>query len=893
MKLTFSNNYENIKETNEIVFCVCPIYNQPASKIIEYMLNQKNNHWALLLINNNSKYYIDDFNNMKKKYMFHHNIGFFQNDKTLNIANCINIGRGIFINTKKFTYFTCLSDCNIYHHKFIENILISFKNRHIDFVYTNFYEHFPGERFAIRNGSRYNNCNDLINNYKNNIACAAWSKNAINLLGRFDNSFQGCEIFDYIFCSFKVLSPIKIFYQNKVTLTCRNKTHSNFPKEIHHIEKYFQIIKDKMDAISKDIITIVDLKCINIENKKSYDCLINHNNGDNINETNFINNITDEGKTLYFNNKFIEGDKELKPEITISRNKNFSDIINKENVFLSPIPYKKESNGLYFITKSMINAIQDRSSLLYPSVFPNELFDEINRKHFFLQEQSVNKNWYNWKTDEEVKELKLQHFPENAFVICICGRIAINSYPKSLLESIKTLRNQGYNIYLLALTQFEVRPQRLTQGLYDEITSYDWIKSFTVEKKEVLNYFRFCDVLASTYRDYCNHVGGSNKIKEYLLCDKPILCSRGKEREQELGKDYFGLYDCETCSTVPPLCWTEEYINNPTCYVEQYNKYFKNSDLNGGVKSENNFSLGFIKQIIEKKCIIAVIPVFGREPLLKYTIRRAYNKNKVNHVIVLGESESEEKVAKTEGAIFIKHQNRPLGKKWNAGFMFSKRFNPDALLFIGSRDWISNNWIDRAYTEILNGAGYVGKMGFDMIDFKNEKRMCKWFGYICDRKNETIGIGRLVSRKLLDAVNFCPFPDEKDSSMDYGMYLHCINNKMSIKILDNDSLFLSISCDLWKNMHEFDMHYYGCMPNCDDYYRRDKSSCINVRKESGIQFCDLHNNRLGCKADIDFFYTYRSLYQNGRLYNNDDIKRLHIEFPEINEFYNDYLKLKT
>tara|TARA_E500000178_G_C16613267_1_gene569979 strand:- start:140 stop:655 length:516 start_codon:yes stop_codon:yes gene_type:complete len=171
--------------------------------------------------------------------------------------------------------------------------------------------------------------------------------------------------------------------------------------------------------------------------------------------------------------------------------------------------------------------------------------------------------------------------------------------------------------------------------------------------------------------------------------------------------------------------------------------------------------------------------------------------------------------------------------------------------------------------------------------------MCKWFGYICDRKNETIGIGRLVSRKLLDAVNFCPFPDEKDSSMDYGMYLHCINNKMSIKILDNDSLFLSISCDLWKNMHEFDMHYYGCMPNCDDYYRRDKSSCINVRKESGIQFCDLHNNRLGCKADIDFFYTYRSLYQNGRLYNNDDIKRLHIEFPEINEFYNDYLKLKT
>ena len=25
--------------------------------------------------------------------------------------------------------------------------------------------------------------------------------------------------------------------------------------------------------------------------------------------------------------------------------------------------------------------------------------------------------------------------------------------------------------------------------------------------------------------------------------------------------------------------------------------------------------------------------------------------------------------------------------------------------------------------------------------------------------------------------------------MDYGMYLHCINNQMSVKILDNDSIF--------------------------------------------------------------------------------------------------------
>jgi len=144
--------------------------------------------------------------------------------------------------------------------------------------------------------------------------------------------------------------------------------------------------------------------------------------------------------------------------------------------------------------------------------------------------------------------------------------------------------------------------------LYDEITSYDWVKSFIVDKKDVLNYFRMCDILANTYRDYCNHVSGSNKIKEYLLCNKPILCSRGKERERELGKDYIGLYDCETCNSVPPLCWTREYLKNPNCYINLYNTYFKNIDN----QSDNRF-------YIETNNILTII-----EELLYTSI---HNKN--------------------------------------------------------------------------------------------------------------------------------------------------------------------------------------------------------------------------------------------------------------------------
>ena len=93
------------------------------------------------------------------------------------------------------------------------------------------------------------------------------------------------------------------------------------------------------------------------------------------------------------------------------------------------------------------------------------------------------------------------------------------------------------------------------------------------------------------------------------------------------------------------------------------------------------------------------------------------------------------KIVDIEGAIFLKHINIPLGKKWNFGYKYIKRFNPDAVLFVGSSDWISSDWIDEAYKYIEDGYGYVGKEGYHMIDISDGKmRSCSWNGYICNRK---------------------------------------------------------------------------------------------------------------------------------------------------------------
>jgi hypothetical protein len=155
------------------------------------------------------------------------------------------------------------------------------------------------------------------------------------------------------------------------------------------------------------------------------------------------------------------------------------------------------------------------------------------------------------------------------------------------------------------------------------------------------------------------------------------------------------------------------------------------------------------------KKIIAVIPVHGRELLLKYTIRRLYKKNNLYKVICVGETAEEKKVVLQENGIWVEYNNNPLGKKWNIGFKVAQIYNPDAVLFVGSSDWVSSDWIEDAY-KYIDDFGIIGKHEFTMADITNKiLKTCHWLGYPnhTNRNKETIGIGRLVSKKLLDKID--------------------------------------------------------------------------------------------------------------------------------------------
>jgi len=235
-----------------------------------------------------------------------------------------------------------------------------------------------------------------------------------------------------------------------------------------------------------------------------------------------------------------------------------------------------------------------------------------------------------------------------------------------------------------------------------------------------------------------------------------------------------------------------------------------------------------ILYIKTKMKIAAVIPVHGRKELLKYTIQRLMNKNVI--VIAIGCLDD---IKDLPCQRFV-HENYPLGRKWNYGFQRAREYYPDAVLYVGSSDWISDNWID-VMIPYLEKFDMVGKLDYNLAHICNKITLLKFKGYIDpklslrtllikhslrqffwgnDRILEPIGIGRLIRSSFLDKINWRPFLDDMNSSMDWCMMQKLKFLDGTYTVYSGDIIqSLSISCNKWNNMHWSMFERY--MPNME------------------------------------------------------------------------------
>lgn len=127
------------------------------------------------------------------------------------------------------------------------------------------------------------------------------------------------------------------------------------------------------------------------------------------------------------------------------------------------------------------------------------------------------------------------------------------------------------------------------------------------------------------------------------------------------------------------------------------------------------------------KNIAAVIAIHGRETITLKTVHRLKQQTyPIEHVILVGDTPQEQSIAEITDSIFVKHPNTILGAKWQFGIDYAKTLNVDAVLIIGSDDWLTDNWVATMMGHIENGYNLVGKNSIYFLHIdKTTKQMLK------------------------------------------------------------------------------------------------------------------------------------------------------------------------
>lgn len=226
------NNYKNYE--NKHILVVLPTFNRSENikNIINMINKQSYKYYDLLIIDDGSNIsHKTKINQIKKQNKNNSNIIFKENNKNLNIANTLNKGIQFFKdNNNKYSFFTWISDDNIYHEDFLEKLITD--NSY--FKYSSFNLVNIIKNTTKKVNVKYN-IDNLLNNFK---GCASfmWTKEAILNIGFYNSTINGCEDLEYLIRTFKT-GKVKDDYEEASLMDYIRHTDSLYVKDNENIIK--------------------------------------------------------------------------------------------------------------------------------------------------------------------------------------------------------------------------------------------------------------------------------------------------------------------------------------------------------------------------------------------------------------------------------------------------------------------------------------------------------------------------------------------------------------------------------------------------------------------------------------------------------------------------------
>ena len=162
--------------------------------------------------------------------------------------------------------------------------------------------------------------------------------------------------------------------------------------------------------------------------------------------------------------------------------------------------------------------------------------------------------------------------------------------------------------------------------------------------------------------------------------------------------------------------------------------------------------------------IVSLTVTHNRNEITKDTLLQL-TKLRLEGAVLVGTTASDSRAAERIGAVYAQYHNHPLGAKWQVGLYKVREFNPDAVLICGSDDWLTSNWCSVCAPYVKKGYDLVGKTICYMCRARPDKPL-KLVRFAYTHPEPPIGAGRLISRNILDKLNWQLFPIDAERGLD-------------------------------------------------------------------------------------------------------------------------------
>lgn len=162
--------------------------------------------------------------------------------------------------------------------------------------------------------------------------------------------------------------------------------------------------------------------------------------------------------------------------------------------------------------------------------------------------------------------------------------------------------------------------------------------------------------------------------------------------------------------------------------------------------------------------ISVLIPIWKRHDLTAVCFNHLANqqaKYGFDVMIVGSEGQASEQLAGKHGFNYAEFQNEFLGDKMNFGLFHLK--DSDAVVVLGSDDFVTDEYWNKIYSLDLKGKVYYGPKSLYFYVTKNKKLSEYTYNGI---NMKTIGAGRIYSKDALKAVNYALWSPEKNTGLD-------------------------------------------------------------------------------------------------------------------------------